>query len=447
MSLFDTKFQTIDAMFGEESHSSYYSNPNNYINSTWLKTQLKELFKSKEKYSYYLKCGDVLMGEANALTFSIESHCRTIEAFYSINKLCSDVMKNDEFSSLSKESQNAIKKLLSHSAEQYKWAIVQDYDGMSTEQFAGQKAGESKGIKRVFELIGQAIKKIILAIANFFKGIFVHIRSFFRKFTYSAMQKYFAAAVQAAKANPQLTVTLPKYSKSGFSKNLAKFLQEVPKKTADIQKNYTEIIKMVNEFANKKGTGIIDSAVFQSKLTVAGRCVEGTAKSLLNSGVKINKNGQASMEMTSQMNKLIFGSETGVGKMAVKAAVFLKQVQAAGLDKINMDQVLNAISKGMTDLQAKTTEANKAFDKVKANVAAQSNGVVRGLLQFCQAGFQNSLAICRMAIGFYKLASGVLYQAYKATVTAVVKIAKSGGKVQPTPAAKGGKQPSKKNSR
>ena len=435
-SLFDTEFQSIESMLGEPERSSYYSNPNNYVNSTWLKNQLKTLFRSKEKYSYYLKCGDALMNEVTALTFSLETFMRSVEGYAKINATASKIIKSNGFRNLSTESQNAVRGLLRHSAENYKYLVGGDAN-MSTEELAGQKATESKGIKRVFEIIGQAIKRVILAIANFFKGIFIHIRSFFRKFTYSAMQKNFAIAVQAAKQNPNMTVTLNKYSKSGYSKGLAKFLQEIPKKSADIQKNYNDIIKMVTEFANKK-TNVIDAAIFQTKLKACGMCVNNVSRSLLAAKIKVTSNGKLQLDKTAQINALIFDGAKGVGKMTVKASAFLKDVQSAGLDKINMDQVLNTISKGMTDLQAKVTEANKAFDKVKANMMAQKNGFVRGLLQFCQSSFQQSLGVCRLAIEFYKISSGVLYQTYVATVKAVVTIAKGGSKT-PAP-AKGGKK-------
>lgn len=434
-SLFDTEFQSIESMLGEPERSSYYSNPNNYVNSTWLKNQLRTVFKSKEKYSYYLRSGEALMSEVTALEFSLESFMKSVEGYAKINAVASKIIKSDRFRTLSSSSQDAVRGLLKHSSENYKFLMGGDAN-MSLEELAGQKGTESRGIKRVFEIIVQAIKRVIVAIANFFKGIFVHIRSFFRKFTYAAMQKNFAIAVQAAKANPNLAVTINKYHKSGYSSKLSKFLQEIPKKSADIQKNYTEIIKMVTEFANKK-SNFLDNAMFQAKLKTAGMCVNNTAHSLMAAGVKVT-NGKISMDKVAQMNTLIFGNAKGVGKMTVKAQTFLKHVQSAGLDKINMDQVLNTISKGMTDLQAKVTEANKAYERVKANMLAQKSGIMRGILQFCQSSFQQSLAICRLAIEFYKIASGVLYQTYAATVRAVVSIAK--GKAKATAPAKGGKK-------
>ena len=441
MSIFDNEIQSIESMFGEVEHSSYYSNPNNYINSTWLKTKIKEVFKTKEKPSYYLLCAESLMSEVNALTFSLESHVRNIEACAKINDMASNIIKSSQYQNLSEESKDAIRRLASESFRDYKVLIAGD-ESMSKEEFLGQTAGQSKGIKRIFEIIGQAIKRVILAIANFFKGIFVQIRSYFRKFTYSAMQKNFAAAVQAAKANPQMKITMRNYSKSGFSSGLAKFLQEIPKKSADIQKNYTTVIKSVTEFAGKKAN-IIDNVAFQTKLKAITMCVDNTAKSMMAAGIQMDKNGRLKYEKTMQMNKLIYGTEKGVGQMVVNANTFLKQVQSAGLDKINMDQVLNAISKGMTDLQSKVTEASKAYDMVKRNMLAQKNGIVRGLLQFAQSSFQHSLSVCKIAIEFYKLASGVLYKAYAQTVKAVVTIAKGGAKN--VPAAKGGKKaPAKK---
>ena len=438
MSVFNNEIQSLESMFGEPDRTQYYSNPENYINSTWLKRKIKEVFNSRESVNYYLLAGESLMGEVEALTFSLESHVRNIEAYAKINATASEIAKSSVFNRLSLESQSAIKQLLNHSMNEYKILVAGEDSYLSKEEFLGQTAKESRGIKRIFEIIGQAIKRVILAIANFFKGIFVKIRSFFRKFTYAAMQKYFAAAVQAAKANPKMQVSLTKYSKSGFSSGLAKFLQEIPKKSADIQKNYTTIIKNVSEFANKKAN-IIDHAVFQTKLKAITMCVDNTAKSMLAANIKVTKSGKLELEKATQLNMLIYGTQKGIGKMTVNAKTFLAQVQKAGLDKINMDQVLNTISKGMTDLQAKVTEANKAFDMVKNNMLATKNGFVRGLLQFAQSSFQHSLSVCRIAIEFYKISSGAIYQAYSQTVRAVVSIAKGGSQVK-TPPAKGKKK-------
>lgn len=413
----------------EREYRDYYASSENFINSTWVKRKLKEIFnpKSSESSSFYMKAGEKLMEEVNVTVYSIESALDQADAYYALYNTTKNLSK-ESYNDLGKEEQEAINKLLNLAVENFNFVSYGHNDSsMSLEYFQGKQPKEARGLGRIFQTIISAIKKIIVAIANFFRGIFTAVRGVFRKFTFKQMQKYFSVAEGVVKANPKLMITLKNYDKGGISPNFVKNLNEIPKTSSVIIKTFDQEISEINKFAAKK-TNVIDAAMFNTTLKARGMRLEGLAKSLLNHGLKIKtSNGRISItnDARSTINELIFSRNAKPStSVKIPAKDFINHIKKAGLDKYNMDQALNSIQKAMTELQSKVTAASETFKKVEANTAAQKNVIVRSILKWVQNSFATAVSICNAAIKFYNSNAGAIYKVYTQIVNGVVKLAK-----------------------
>lgn len=413
----------------EREYRDYYASSENYINSTWVKRKLKEVFnpKSTESPRFYMEAGEILMKKVNVAVYSIENALDQADAYHALYNTTKNLSK-ESYDSLGKEEQNAIDNILRLAAENFNYVSYGANDSsMSLEYFQGKQPKEARGLGRIFQTIIAAIKRIIVAIANFFRGIFTAVRGIFRKFTFKQMQKYFAIAEGVVKSNPKLMITLKNYDKGGISPNFVKNLNEIPKTAQTINKTFDQEIAEINKFAAKK-TNLFDAAMFNATLKARGMRLEGLAKSLLNHGLKIKtSNGRIMItnDARATINELIFSKNAKPStSVKIPAKDFINHIKRAGLDKYNMDQSLNSIQRAMTDLQSKVSAAEGVFKKVEANTAAQKNVIVRSILKWVQDSFSTAVSICNAAIKFYNSNAGAIYKVYTQIVNGVVKLAK-----------------------
>lgn len=404
------------------SDNNYSLNKNSYISSKGVKTGLKAIFNSRESANFYIALGNSFMNQIDADEFSIESFLNNSLYQKSMIETIDKIKATENYKNLSSKEKNSLEELYYKSSENYNEMYGMEAGLMSP------KLGEidkkiMKGANVVFTTISSIIKKLILAISSFFKGIFQKLRGFFRKFTHKAMLKYFEEAEKVAKANPSLKVTVAGL----ISKNFSKFLKGVPQAAAKLNQKYDSAVKKVKEYTAKSSHNIFAKLNMAAQMTIFKTIANGAAQDLHSVGINVGKDGGAGLEIAGAANQIIFGVSKPLSR-TVSAKEYLSACKAAGIDKENVDALLNQISKAMTDLQSKVTETDTVVKQASNNLGTSEPRIT----SFINNAFRETLNISKLAIKFYNISGSTLYKAYSNAVSTVVRIAKNkkGGEIK-----------------
>ena len=406
--------------------NDYYADSESFVISKSIANGINNILKkSKEESNFYILLGNSLVDNSIVDEFSVSLNLESIDRYSSIYNILAKFKKTAAYQDLEQKEKQSIGNLQKYARENYNRIVYGRSEVYSYEDLPAEK--QKKGIMLVFEKIGAAIKKIILAVAAFFKGIFVKMRSFFRNFDNKRLQKYWPVFKQVygvthAKDKYKLINMGPDF----INPEMIEFLKKIPSTNGKIMQEIDKLIGTIREYGDKNKANIFDKAKFGWSLKTQGDSLYKITQELSMLGVKCEtpeKNKIVfKIDMSDQINEIFFGSPDPKD-VDLTGVQLVQKIEKSGILNNNFDALLLGISNSMSQLQSKLVANQNTYNRLKAGMN-EAKGLNLALFKFVSMSFQKSLSVCRIMLRFYRLSSGTMYRVYRNVVNLIVRMAK-----------------------
>ena len=363
---------------GVESFTPLFKNKNNIIKSHSLYIGLDQVYNSRESANFYLLKANQLMEAVEIEEFSFENFFNKIDTNNKLYNLLKDASKSETYSKIPYQDREDLDNLY------YKVRRNQENISMSLSM-----EGDSSGKSTIFQSMISTIKKLILAIANFFKGIFSKIMNVFRK-NGGNLENAYRNAYSVAGNNNFITVNVVHKNcfNKNFKKDYANVIVKLKKAIEEIRKSNTELKQDVFSKAYKKA----------------------------NSASKISKYGENSKEESKkgEVYKIVFGTSK-LQDGQVKAKDYLNKIKAAGIVSFNFKAAADELAKYNSELTSEMTNASNTINSLKSKM----NG---GSYERLRKVYSQIISNCKSAISFVQALSSTILITFSTAIKVCEKI-------------------------
>ena len=409
----DNKYSKLaNNILGRESNSNQYSNfndPSCYIKSRSVKKGLEKIFNSRESAEFYMLSGESLLDAIDIQEFAVENFFNDLMNSIKTDKVLSKVMGSKEYKKIGTESQEILKNL----------------------KYKNDKSLEAMGsmIKNIGITLKNIIKRVILAIANFFKGIFIRIKTLFSKKsagkTEDLLGLYNSAMSQLNNDRNAALIKMRVKHIRVYNPNFKRYVDSSLRITSRGIDELNTGYNILQRIIKNKDAATVDNIMRTGKFK-AHSVIEGIPNNNLrtyHSLLEMLIPGSQSATIQQKVNMIAYGTANPI-EGYVTAKAYLEAVKKSGILSMNVDQVLNQTSNNLLQANSILTKINSDLDLVYMDSGVSEDTVRRDTFRISQSKTLVTLCIrkTKEILQIYNIVSGAMVKIGAETRSACKKL-------------------------